>query len=763
LPPSEALSAARHYQENGRYEEAIYAYLSILDAAPDLEEARAASYGLAESYLAARAYPAAAAAWERFLEAYPDDARRPTAHFSAARAYEAAALCEPAIEHYRAYLDIEATLADVAYEAIGDCWSSMATDPAGSDTAWDRALAAYGEAVAATGDGGVEVNLREKMAGIHLAREAYEQAVAEYDAILKVARIEAYRARIEYLAGQALALAGDVDAAHARYRRAVNRYPEAEFAYLALVELVDAGVPVDEFQRGLIDYHAGSGYPDAYGAAIRAFDRYLAGEERARADEALYYKAQSQRAYDQPEAALDTLDALIEGYPDSEWAAEGWLLRGHIYAALGEDDAAVKAYRDTAAFLPDSDVAPQAMWAGARTRERAGDFEEAAVLYDELQAAFPAHEDAPDALWRGGLGLYRLGDEAGAGTRWQALLEKYPRSGYRPRVLYWLGKLGRDQGSDYWGQLVDEDPLDYYAVRVVQIESGEPLTVSRLITASIEAPARDLPASDAEILSWLRDWTQVPTGTTSLSLPGALASRVDVRRGEALLAVGLRRDALDAFDAVRAAAWDSPLDLARLALYFREQGLYGLAARAALRLAGLWPGGTLYDAPLPVQHLAYPLAYADLLSAEAASYDLDPLLLAALVRQESLFEKAAESYAGARGLGQVMPATGEGIARSLDMDDFVLDDLYRPWVSIRFGAFYLSVQLDRFDDHLLVALAAYNGGPGNALRWIEMAGGDPLDVDLFVEVITAGQSRNYLQTVYVQYLKYEELYRAVER
>jgi soluble lytic murein transglycosylase len=191
----------------------------------------------------------------------------------------------------------------------------------------------------------------------------------------------------------------------------------------------------------------------------------------------------------------------------------------------------------------------------------------------------------------------------------------------------------------------------------------------------------------------------------------------------------------------------------------RDKGLYGSAARGALRLADLWPKGGIDKAPVSLQRLAFPLAYADLLSDEAGARDLDPLLLAALIRQESLFEPVAESYAGARGLGQVMPATGKGIAKSLKMDDFVLADLYRPSVSVEFGAFYLDVQLDRFDDRILVALAAYNGGPGNTLYWLE-AGGD--DLDLFVEVIGASQSRIYLQRVYAQYLKYESLYRAGE-
>ena len=106
-----------------------------------------------------------------------------------------------------------------------------------------------------------------------------------------------------------------------------------------------------------------------------------------------------------------------------------------------------------------------------------------------------------------------------------------------------------------------------------------------------------------------------------------------------------------------------------------------------------------------------------------------------------------------------MPATGEGIARTLGMEGFVLDDLYRPYVSVEFGAFYLGVQMDRFGDQILIALAGYNGGPGNTLRWLELGGED---LDLFVEVITATQSRLYLQRVYEQYLTYERLYRPAE-
>jgi soluble lytic murein transglycosylase len=230
-------------------------------------------------------------------------------------------------------------------------------------------------------------------------------------------------------------------------------------------------------------------------------------------------------------------------------------------------------------------------------------------------------------------------------------------------------------------------------------------------------------------------------------------------RAELLLEIGLRRDALALFEELRATAEDDPLALAALAQYFRQRGLYSLAANSVINLVSLSPAGSIQEAPSALQYVAYPLPYAGLISDEAQKHDLDPLLLAALIRQESLFEPAAESWAGARGLGQVMPATGASIAQTLGLADFVVDDLYQPAISVRFAAYYLAEQLERFDEHILVALTAYNGGPGNALAWLENAGDD---FDLFVEAIGAVQSRLYLQGVYQQYLAYERLYRGNE-
>jgi soluble lytic murein transglycosylase len=136
---------------------------------------------------------------------------------------------------------------------------------------------------------------------------------------------------------------------------------------------------------------------------------------------------------------------------------------------------------------------------------------------------------------------------------------------------------------------------------------------------------------------------------------------------------------------------------------------------------------------------------------------MDPTLILALIRQESLFEPSAHSSAGARGLTQVMPATGEYIAARSDfVDSYNPDQLWQPYLSIKFGTWYINQQLGIFDDNAFAALAAYNAGPGNVLEWIKVSD----DLDVFVEAIPFWESRLYIRKVYVNLSTYRHLYGA---
>jgi soluble lytic murein transglycosylase len=105
-----------------------------------------------------------------------------------------------------------------------------------------------------------------------------------------------------------------------------------------------------------------------------------------------------------------------------------------------------------------------------------------------------------------------------------------------------------------------------------------------------------------------------------------------------------------------------------------------------------------------------------------------------------------------------MPDTGQAIADQLGQSSFSPDDLYRPLVSVRFGASYLAQRIADMGGSVQAALAAYNGGLSNAQRW---AGGTSVaDPDLFTEGVDFPETQGYIEAVYGFYATYRRLYRA---
>jgi soluble lytic murein transglycosylase len=152
---------------------------------------------------------------------------------------------------------------------------------------------------------------------------------------------------------------------------------------------------------------------------------------------------------------------------------------------------------------------------------------------------------------------------------------------------------------------------------------------------------------------------------------------------------------------------------------------------------------------------ARPRAYEELVEAAAARHGVDPALVLAVMRVESVYNPRIISYAGAIGLMQIMPRTGTFIAGRLGDEDFTVDALLEPEVNIELAAWYLASLIERFDGRVPLAVAAYNGGPHNVRLWLsEQPARMPLDA--FLETIPFGQTHRYVRRVLTNY----EVYRA---
>jgi soluble lytic murein transglycosylase len=154
----------------------------------------------------------------------------------------------------------------------------------------------------------------------------------------------------------------------------------------------------------------------------------------------------------------------------------------------------------------------------------------------------------------------------------------------------------------------------------------------------------------------------------------------------------------------------------------------------------------------------YPIRYIDEISAHTEATSLDPYLIAALIRVESNFRPDVRSPKGATGLMQLMPETARWVAGQLRLGPDEVD-LLDPDVNIRLGTCYLTMLQKDFDDNLVVALAAYNGGRGNVSRWLaEGRWNGQLDD---VRNIPFLETRLYVQRVLAVHAWYIRIYRGM--
>jgi soluble lytic murein transglycosylase len=143
--------------------------------------------------------------------------------------------------------------------------------------------------------------------------------------------------------------------------------------------------------------------------------------------------------------------------------------------------------------------------------------------------------------------------------------------------------------------------------------------------------------------------------------------------------------------------------------------------------------------------LRFPMPYKQHVLEFAQSRKLDPSLIYGVMRRESLFDPLARSSVGALGLMQLMPSTARTVARSLGMKRPRKSDILRIENNIRFGTHYLRTVMNRFDNNVALAAAAYNAGPNNVRRWLPKE--SVMSADLWVETVPFGETRNYVQAV----------------
>ncbi|NIR45481.1 MAG: transglycosylase SLT domain-containing protein [Gemmatimonadetes bacterium] len=423
-------------------------------------------------------------------------------------------------------------------------------------------------------------------------------------------------------------------------------------------------------------------------------------------------------------AAIRALQTLLAQEPDRATVSRAEYIIARATYRRGWRSEGRAQLRQVADDHPGSASAIRSLALLADLYEGSGDVAKARAVYEELVEGYSGTRTARRARYRLGILTLMEGDPEQAIVYFDRVRRTGRRDKYHLGSTYWAARaresLGDSSAAEHlFRRAHARDPFGYYGLLAAERAGIDPW-------ADLQPGPKPAPVE--------------PEARSTLELVDFMQRAGLTEEAEA---------AFDQFATTRPRRAEEMLALAELMLeYGHGQDAVRMGWNAHARLRGRWS--------VSVLQAIYPLAYEEILVAESESRGIDPVLLAAIARQESAFTPRVVSRAGARGLLQIMPETGRWWAGRLDIRDYSRDLLFHPEISIHIGAAYFADLLRRYGE-LQLSLVAYNAGPTRARRWKERPA-YALDPELFVERIPFTETRNYVRGVQRQLRIYRALY-----
>ncbi|MEY4511538.1 MAG: hypothetical protein RLZZ450_3660 [Pseudomonadota bacterium] len=477
-------------------------------------------------------------------------------------------------------------------------------------------------------------------------------------------------------------------------------------------------------------------------------------EERMRRAEGFLSARQPEAAYDELSAAPKSKDKKLEArlwhlrgeslfrtrkrYPEAHKAfLQAAKLGGEsedydaFHAAratsrAGDDRTAIKSYRAFATKYKKSKLTPDALylaaWLSAREKLPSASADLKAFVRSKYADQAPGMRR--DAIWELGFHAYQKKVPREA-YKWLSEYERVATSQLeRARAIYWQGRTAiveKDQkrARELLMRALREDPLGYYAQ----------LSARRLIALGEPPPSAfvDKPAP--------------------LVRPPVKALPPEVAFYREL---GLYDEAAD----VVARVLGQETDRAKRTSAMREAGEANHTFVAAEPLFEKALEGRPDAARIWVWEALLPKPYLRIVREQTARHDVDPALFYGHMQVESHYKPRAVSGADAIGLMQLLPETASSVAKGLGIESD-RHTLMRPYLNITLGAAYLGGLIKRYQGQFPLAIAAYNAGTHKVEEWTPK--GEGIELDLWVETIPVGETRNYVRRVITAWGRYRAL------
>ncbi len=399
----------------------------------------------------------------------------------------------------------------------------------------------------------------------------------------------------------------------------------------------------------------------------------------------------------QPETAISYLDQIIKQFPDE--AADALVEKAKFLDKMGRKTEAAKSRETLLAEYPKADATAKYRWSVAKTAAERG---------DALKA------------W----------------TWAQPITSNNPNSSLAPKAGFWVGKwaqqLGRSQDAQTaFEHVVSRHPQSYYAWRsAVQLgwNVGNFNNIRQTLPTIAKPDSRSVPPAGSDMFKELYRLGQ--DGDAITLFKAEVGDRSELTVDEAFS--------------------DALLKLVQGKNLQGINQVWNLQNKDEPESKVEWE--KLRETP-EYWHALFPFPFYETIIDWSQKRQLNPLLVTSLIRQESRFEPEIASPVGAKGLMQVMPATGEWVANKISLKDYSLSN---PNDNVNLGTWYLNYTHDTYSNNSLLAIASYNAGPGNVSKWVRRY--QVSDPDVFVEKIPFRETKGYVESVFGNYWNYLRIY-----
>jgi len=670
--------------------------------------------------------------FRRLEEKYPIHPLRPDFIFMQGHTLRALKEWSEAAQAFFRASEVHSTLADYALYHQGEALQ-LAGERAKSLMVLERLITLHPQSLAVP-------QAELKMVEFHFQSAEYLRAAEVCENLLKKNLRKDYPAQALILLGQIRESLGQWGGAIKTYQEIWLKYPLHSAAQKAkarrdsLVKekrLSLEPIPPEALLRRALQFYLARLYESALDEMerIEGFRRqgYPAGYPGERwVDDLYFHRGMCLFRLKRYAKAAENFNWITRHSRNEETVDKAFFWTIQTFYRMGRKEEALSAFSLFQKVYPHSLFMDRALYLKAQIFEDRGEPLQAVALYQELAEQFPKSSLRLPAIWQSGWIGYKGNDFSGAIQAWDRLKSMSPNSFWAEKALYWKGraleKLGKTQeAEEHHLQILKTFPASYY---------------SRLAEARgrffITGRGFAIPLQDHRLtpFSGLKGQSEGPANP-------------HIEKGEALARLGFLTAATEELEAAEEEgrpAEQMRLEISRL---YREVGEYHRSALLVRKSFSLKP----LPAHLPENDrvlflLAYPLGNSSWLNLFAKERNLDPTLLSAVILEESRFNPQALSRAGARGLMQIMPGTGQQIARRLKIQPFSNGLLFDSEMNLRLGSWYLGNLLAEFKGQEALALAAYNAGPQVVREW--MAKNPSAREDEFVEDIPYAETRNYV-------------------